>query len=242
VIIYKTILHLPDLLSCVCAFYKSVSRLRRKVIGICVIIAMFTVSVNVNLHSTPVAEAPASLLKFREFLLCGPNSLFVFLILSGHPNVTLEELNITITKDGSSLLDLRDAAKKIGVDTEIRHYRPEQIDLVPLPAIGYFRTPGFSTLPRHFDVIYKVDSKWTYLINGTTGNKFKMLRSRLSYYWEGSVLIEKQSFARLAMNQCFLPLLAIATLIADFRILGLKFHRPQFFKKHKDISKMEVSS
>jgi ABC-type bacteriocin/lantibiotic exporter with double-glycine peptidase domain len=127
---------------------------------------------------------------------------------------------VPISSDGSSLLDLRDAAKRLGVDTEIRRYRPEQIDYVPLPAIGQFRTGKDSITPLHIDVIYKVDADRVYLLNGTTGAEYWILRSRLPYFWEGFAVVRKQSRAAFIVQKWRYPILITALIVIDGFILA----------------------
>lgn len=129
----------------------------------------------------------------RQVMRCGPNSLFVFLIMSGHPEVTLEQCdNLPISHEGTSLLAMREAAQTFHVDTEIRHFRPEDVDLLILPAIGQFRRSG--TLGEsHFMVIYRVNAERMYVIEGITGERLSFNRSRLSDFWTGIAMSEKQS-------------------------------------------------
>lgn len=134
--------------------------------------------------------------ELKTSLSCGPNSLFIFLILSGRRNVSREQLeSIPISSSGSSLLDLQRAAKQFNCNVNIRKVEAEEVDLINLPAIGQFRTgPSVSSDPLHFNVIYKVDTDRIYLLDGTTGFKFYIKRAKLQNLWTGFVLSEKKDF------------------------------------------------
>ena len=102
--------------------------------------------------------SPSAKATSTDEIRCGPNSLLAFLILLGRKETTLEEIgDIHLDHGGASLLSLRDAARRLGVATEIRHYRLEELDFLPLPAIVLFANPGKGTGGNHFVVIYKVD-------------------------------------------------------------------------------------
>jgi ABC-type bacteriocin/lantibiotic exporter with double-glycine peptidase domain len=118
----------------------------------------------------------------------------MFLIMHGRTDLTLEDLpDIPITPQGTDFLALRDAAQKVGMDVEIRRYKPEQIDALPLPAIGQFRS-GISTLtPDHFDVVFKIDKEFVYSLDGTTAALNKLPRSLIGQKWSGYALIRKPS-------------------------------------------------
>jgi hypothetical protein len=129
----------------------------------------------------------------REVLKCGPNALFVFLILSGHPEVTLAQCeDMPLSSAGTSLLAICDAAARFQVDAEIRRYRPEEIDLLPLPAIGHFNWKGNTLEQHHFLVVYRVNSERVYVVDGTTGAKREILRSRLPEFWTGFAMSQKR--------------------------------------------------
>lgn len=163
---------------------------------------------------------------YRNVLACGPNALFIFLVLSGHSEVTLERLwDIPVSSDGASLLALSGAVRKFHIDVEIRLYRPEEVGRIPLPAIGQFKTSMDSITPFHFGVIYKVDSKRVYVLDGTTGFKQSFRRSRLHEFWTGYAMTEKRSLATRMMNQWQPALLAACLVIIDLITLAFWFRR-----------------
>lgn len=166
-----------------------------------------------------VGNAPNT--RDRDYMKCGPNSLFLYLILSGHPEVTLQALqDIPVSSDGTSLRDLRNTARKFEIDAEIRRYRLEDIDSMPLPAIGQFAT-GPPNSPHHFDVIYKVDAQRMYLIDGTSGSKRYVLRPRLPGFWTGVAMAEKRSVSMRIVQGCPLVFSAACLLVVDTIVLLL---------------------
>jgi len=150
----------------------------------------------------PLAETNnAAISAYRDVFMCGPNSLFMLLILSGHADVTLERLkNIPMDLEGTSLLNLRDAAREFHMETEIRHYQPQDVDPVPLPAIVQFKSYGSSITAHHFNLLYKVDARRAYMIDGTSGVGISCARSRLPDWWTGYALIEKRPVSLFTRN------------------------------------------
>jgi predicted double-glycine peptidase len=131
-----------------------------------------------------------------EFLKCGPNSLYMFLQLSGQHNVAYGQVEtIPILQKGTSLLVLRDSARKFGINSEVFRYRTDDIDSLPLPAIVQFKDDPNELQPTyHFNVIYKVDKRRFYWLDGTTGFEYFGLKSGLSTMWTGYALVEPKSF------------------------------------------------
>jgi len=151
-------------------------------------------------------------LNYRDILECGPNSLYMFLVMSGHSEADLgrlRELPLNGT-EGTSMLTLCDGAKLYGVDTEVRHYRVDEIDRVPLPAIGHVQTSLNSQDPWHFDVIYKVDPTFVYLLDGTSGYTNRIRRTKLADFWSGDALVEKKSFWKSLVTWLAIPAAAVA--------------------------------
>jgi len=146
------------------------------------------------------AEDPFRSISYDEVLRCGPNSLFMFFILSGKNDIRLSDFSDTSASPaGASLLDLKVAAGRFGLQTEIRHYDTDKISAIRLPAIGQFKTSDSSLTPYHFDVLYKVDSEKAYLINGTTGGRFAVYLARMPSFWTGNILVKRQALAEKAL-------------------------------------------
>ena len=153
-------------------------------------------------------------------LRCVPNSIFVFSILVGHPMIDPGELNnIPSSAHGSSFLDLRLAATKVGLQTEIRKYKPQDYDSLPLPAIVQLKNYNNSLVPYHFNVIYKIDSGHIYMLDGTTGFKLAFRRSRFSNFWTGYAMIQGGIFNNWGMNQVPRSVLMLSLVLFDIAVV-----------------------
>ena len=145
-------------------------------------------------------------------LECGPNSLYMFLLLSGVPDVNYETLTqVPKSEVGMTLSAICNAARHCGVNAEIRQYNLNDIASLPLPAIMMFHSGQNSPLPYHYSVLYKVDAHRIYFIDGTTGEKNWLLRSpRLFNWWTGIAITERRSVLRSVFDQWFILCAAIA--------------------------------
>lgn len=158
----------------------------------------------------------------RSVVACGPNSLFVFLLLLGHRNVSAEEIQaVPVFEDGTSFLALRNAARRLNVDADIRRLRSEDIQYLPLPAIAQFKTFGTSITPHHFCVIYRIASQHVFLIDGTTGVKRSIRRSRLADFWTGYVMIEKRPMNAPTWQAYFCVVPLTVLLLSDAAVLTI---------------------
>lgn len=129
---------------------------------------------------------------WKRYLKCGPNSLYMFLLLSNHPEIDPKQLEaIPMTPQGASLLDLKETAKRMNIDAEVRKYTPEEIDSIPVPAIAQFKTGPGSPSSNHFMVIYKADAHRIYVLDGTTGEPTYFARTNLARFWTGVVMAGK---------------------------------------------------
>lgn len=155
-------------------------------------------------------------------LSCGPNSLLTFLILAGRSSTTMDEVgSIRFGPNGASLLSLRNAAKRLGVEAEVRHYRAEDIDSVPLPAVVQFTNDLNDTLQSHFIVIYKVDREHFYLIDGTTGFHNVGRKPRLSDFWTGYALVPKRRFGMIPRRLSEMMNLILLVLVLECSVITL---------------------
>jgi hypothetical protein len=157
-------------------------------------------------------------------LECGPNSLYMFLLLLGVPDVNYEKLTQDSKSEvGMSLTDICNAARHYGVNAEIRQYELTNLASLPLPAILVFHSSQNSPLPYHYNVLYKVDAHRIYFIDGTTGEKNWLLRSpRLFNWWTGIAMAEKKSVLHSVFHRWYLLCAAIAI---NCMYIILFFHR-----------------
>lgn len=165
-----------------------------------------------------------SLQKYESILQCGPNALFMFLLLNGKSEVDIDSLQgIPISPQGASMLDLRNAARDHGMEVEIRHYSKEDIYSIPLPAVCQFTNRSDASITRmHFDLLYKVDKTFLYVLSGTTGAKERIRLTKLPEYWTGNAMIRTQSRLDRCLDtlwrRAFTPLLSLDVLILCFFI------------------------
>jgi hypothetical protein len=159
-----------------------------------VLIALWAMALCPVFTSAQDPAAPRT--SYGNVLRCGPNAVFLFLYLSGHPDVSLDQIDALLAPDdplaqseGTSMLSMRDVIQKFQADVEVRRYRPEDIGMLSLPAIVLFRTGGVDAIcPFHYNIIYKLDRNRIFLIDGTTGRRYSILRSRLGLFWTGIAL------------------------------------------------------
>lgn len=141
------------------------------------------------------------------FFSCGRNALYIFFLhLYGENAVSFDEVKAlvpVISPYGTSLNSLLQAAVKLHCDAEVRLYNLKDYASVPLPAVVHLRRGPVVGI-SHFDVMYKRDAHWVYLIDGTTAEPYKSVPSKFSegHWWTGYALIQKRSvLARLLEEQ-----------------------------------------
>ena len=124
-------------------------------------------------------------------LVCGPNVLYMLLQLQGRP-VTYQQVAQALGSDNklTSLIELREAAARLGLPARIRHYTLEDLDRCTLPCIAYTRS-GYvhrDDQSGHYIVVLKADGERVHLVDGTSGEVFHVLRTKLPGIWTGYVL------------------------------------------------------
>ena len=169
------------------------------------------------------SESPllTNTVNYRAVLQCGPNSLFIFLLLSGHSEISLQTLKneVPVSSSGTSLLSLRNVARHCGVHAAVRSYWCEDAGSMPLPAIVQFRTGPSSITPMHFEVAYKIDADRMYVLDATTGHDHYVVRSKLPSFWTGYALVENQSLATMCAHNARVALLAAGLLVIEHLFL-----------------------
>jgi hypothetical protein len=163
-------------------------------------------------ESFAVSSETTNKVSLYQGLECGPNSLYVFLLLSGVPDVNYDKLTqVSNSEVGMSLSAIRDAAGHYGVNAEIRQYDLADIASLPLPAIMVLYSNPTSPLPYHYGVLYKVDAHRLFFIDGTTAEKDWLPRSpKLFNWWTGIAMTERISVLRRVSDPWFLLYAAIA--------------------------------
>lgn len=129
----------------------------------------------------------------REMMPCGPNALYIFLLLSGVDESGLKETveRLPVSEDGTSMLDLKKAASALNVETSILKFQMEDIASIPLPVIAQLRSSPTTVIRTHYSVFYARDKERVYALDGTTGNKYTIRYSKLANFWTGYVLAKK---------------------------------------------------
>jgi peptidase C39-like protein len=125
-------------------------------------------------------------------MVCGPNALYMLLKLCGRP-VTYEQVAHELGSDNkiTTMVELRDAAARLGLPTRVRRCTLENLDKCVLPFIAYTKT-DYGTLADgrigHYWVVLKVDPDRIEFIDGTCGEIASGQRSRFAAYWTGYLL------------------------------------------------------
>jgi|GEM_PF-2500607 len=122
----------------------------------------------------------------RKTVICGPNAVFMFLVLC---RVDLEEGvidQIECGNRGASLLQLRDFCNAHGLSTEVRRFDFREERMFPIPAILQTRAQDQS----HFCVAYRIDADGVQLLDGTTGHKMYVRHGRMAGFFSGYALLK----------------------------------------------------
>jgi hypothetical protein len=124
-------------------------------------------------------------------LVCGPNVLYMLLKLQGRP-VTFQQVAQELGSDNklTSLIELREAAARLGLPTRIRRCTLEDLDRCTLPCIAHARS-GYvqrQNSSGHYLVVLKADRERIQVVDGTSGEVYRVPRSKLAGIWTGYVL------------------------------------------------------
>jgi hypothetical protein len=140
----------------------------------------------------PVKRKPLSLPveELKKCFSCGPNSLYLFLRLHNQ-EITLDEVNkvVPLGTHGTSLLQLKDSAAQLGVQTRI--FRCTWDDLVhcPKPAIAYLNQFN-EAVAGHYVVVLAADhEKNVDFIDGSDGVLYHNRHGFFTQGWTGYLLI-----------------------------------------------------
>lgn len=143
-------------------------------------------------------ETPGSVPK--RWMNCGPNAIFMFLVLCGANPTEDSVASIVYGDDGASFADLMRFANTYGVHTEVRRYAPGDFQRMRLPAICQTRGGLAGGRIKHFLVAYDVDPTGIWTLDGTTGKRFRVRKDRIADYLSGYALVRKSSLLSLISN------------------------------------------
>lgn len=152
--------------------------------------------------STSLSKASADAERAAE-LTCGRNSLYLFLVLLGEPAPysRLEEL-VPSRPEGTSILELRDAANRLGTGTAIYQIGMAELAECPKPVIAYFDRPPFSN-PQdpnsqigHFVVVLGVHERGVSVLGGRYGTRAVFRLKTFEDHWTGHILAPARTGSR----------------------------------------------
>jgi hypothetical protein len=101
---------------------------------------------------------------------CGPVALF-FLLRAEKNKVSIDDVmkSLVVTDKGTSMAQLREAAAKFGLDTDVVRFTPDEFADLPVPFIVHWKGPGEeSGRDDHFDVVLRTDPDYGGMIVDTT--------------------------------------------------------------------------
>jgi len=141
---------------------------------------------------SPSVHAPAAIpLPERAQRECGLNSLYLMLRLTGH-DVTFDQVReaVTVGPSGTSLLELRQAASRLGMRTAVQRCSMDELASLPKPVIAYFHSkdPEPQGRPGHYVVVLRADAAGVEIIDGNLAASFWYNAGHFEAEWSGHVL------------------------------------------------------
>jgi hypothetical protein len=142
----------------------------------------------------------------------GVNSLYLLLALHGHPTPYPDLVQELQPDQGaSSFAQLRDAARRHGLETTLYTCRPDELRNVPLPAVVLMEDP--TGAGSTFSLLcYSRQQRW-YLIDGAAVSTQDLPTDEFRRRWSGVALAPRQQ------TRAWLPWLCLA--IAGLAVYGL---------------------
>jgi hypothetical protein len=140
----------------------------------------------------PPAPSPAGMApQERSGRECGLHSLFVFLRLSGH-DVTYDQTRaaVSIGPQGTSLLELQQAASRLGAKTAVSRCSMAELVQMPKPVIAHLR-PAPSNIPDragHYVVVLNADETGVEAIDTTYAAPYWYPAPMWEGKWTGHIL------------------------------------------------------
>jgi predicted double-glycine peptidase len=150
-------------------------------------------------RSQEISRSAAENLVLRHQTICGINSLYSLLKYYGRP-VSFQEVErqVSLRRQGASLLELRDAVGRLGLPSVARRCSPEDLHRCRIPFIAHFRADlGPQSVPDseaiivptgHFVLVVDVNENKVRFIDGTTGELTTFRRERFPVFWSGNIL------------------------------------------------------
>jgi hypothetical protein len=122
---------------------------------------------------------------------CGLNSLYLLLRLCGH-DVTFEQTReaVPIGPSGTSLLELQQAASRLGARTTMSRCSMAELVQVPKPVIAHLHPemPDSQADAGHFVVVVRADKDGVEAIDSTFAASFHYSVAHFESVWSGHIL------------------------------------------------------
>jgi hypothetical protein len=133
-------------------------------------------------------EAPGA---WRTASHDGANSLYLFLALSGR-KADYAEVTAALEATGrsNSLVGLRDAARRLGLDASVYEWRPSQLDRAQSPVISLMDT--YNGEGTYFALVFEFTGDTYSLIDGSSATVQQLRAEDFRHVWTGYVLAPTQ--------------------------------------------------
>ncbi len=143
---------------------------------------------------------------------CGPNALYCLLKATGR-DVDYKQLLISMSPDekGSSLEDMREAAKRYGLETNAMKLGRQTISNIPTPFIAHFDENNL----KHWVLVLNIDRESFGIWNAEKGQIIAMKKPNFFRKWSGYVLSQKQN----AKSQFIKTFVFVELAVAVFLVL-----------------------
>lgn len=168
----------------------AMARFRKSLVGVVLlaVVAIGAVRGGENPGSNP--DPGLSTLPVKT-LVCGPNVLYMLLKLQGRP-VTFQQVARELGSDNklTSLLELRQAAARLGLPTRMRRCPLEDLDRCTMPCIAYTRSEFARRDDQsgHYMLVLKVEGERIEVVDGSYGEVLRPRRFKIAGIWTGYVL------------------------------------------------------
>ncbi|MGO9471241.1 MAG: cysteine peptidase family C39 domain-containing protein [Isosphaeraceae bacterium] len=120
---------------------------------------------------------------------CGLNCLYVILRLHGR-QISYDKLKneVRTTLDGATLLELKTAGTRYGLEMSVLKVSPQGMDRVEHPVIALLGDGDGPDVKGHFVVVYNNTEDTVEVIDGTTGNLNRISKGLFNRAFSGYVL------------------------------------------------------
>jgi hypothetical protein len=137
----------------------------------------------------PTREEPPGV--WRTASRDGANCLYLFLALAGR-KVDYQDVKAALEGGGrgSSLADLQDAARRLGLDASVYQWWPSQLIHAPSPVIAYMDNDKGEG--GYFMLVLQATDRRCYVINGANATIEEQGADDFRHAWSGFVLAPTQ--------------------------------------------------